>query len=393
MLRTRPVVLLPWLLCAVTLTLLVLAAVVKVADPGTGGTNEEAIGAAAEALGFVSFPVVGAVLAARMPANPYGWVWCALGVAYTLLVLAAALHDSGAVTGWWLLAGAHLAYLALCALLALVFLLFPTGRLPGPRWRWLSRSTVALGIGLAATTPFTPSLIAPDTRPPWALDGAAGRLLAALVDVGGFSVLVPVLIAVASVFTRFRGADRTERQQLEWFVLAAAVNAAYITVELVGVPSWIPPLVWQITGVIALNSIPVAVVIAVLRYRLYEIDRIVSRTVTYGALTAAIFAVYLIVVAVVPQLGLPAGSSDAVVAAATLAVAALVGRVRRRLQAVVDRRFDRERYDAGRAVDAFAARLREQVDLDEVVDGLRGMVGATVAPTRVAVWVRPADRR
>ncbi len=140
---------------------------------------------------------------------------------------------------------------------------------------------------------------------------------------------------------------------------------------------------------VSLALFPAAVLVAVLRYRLYDIDRIVSRTVTYGVLTATIVVVYVAVVALLSQLGLPEGSSDVVVAAVTLTVAGVAGPVRRRLQAAVDRRFDRARYDAARAVDAFAARLRDQVDLDEITGGLRDTVAATVAPGRVSVWLRP----
>jgi hypothetical protein len=133
--------------------------------------------------------------------------------------------------------------------------------------------------------------------------------------------------------------------------------------------------------------------VAVLRYRLYEIDRIVSRTVSYGLLSAALIGMYLLVVALLRPLLEPlTGSSTLAVAGSTLAVAAVFNPARRRLQAAVDRRFDRARYDAARAVDAFAARLRDQVDLDEITASLCDTVVATVAPGRVAVWLRPADR-
>ena len=140
---------------------------------------------------------------------------------------------------------------------------------------------------------------------------------------------------------------------------------------------------------VSLALFPAAVLVAMLRYRLYDIDRLVSRTVTYGLLTAAIVVAYVLGVGLLSQLGLPEGSSDVAVAAVTLAVASLAGQVRRRLQSAVDRRFDRARYDAVRAVDAFAARLRDQVDLDEITAGLRDTVAATVAPGHVSVWLRP----
>src|SRR6185369_10244327 len=151
----------------------------------------------------------------------------------------------------------------------------------------------------------------------------------------------------------------------------------------------LPVLVSDVLSAVGFALLPVAVGVAMLRYRLYEIDRIVSRTVSYGLLTAGLIGLYLLVVALLrPLLEPVTGSSSLAVAASTLAVAAAFNPARRRLQAAVDRRFDRARYDAGRAVQDFAARLRTQVDLDEVTDGLRDTVVATVAPTRIAVWLR-----
>src|SRR3712207_3415516 len=157
------------------------------------------------------------------------------------------------------------------------------------------------------------------------------------------------------------------RSQLAWFRYAAVLTVVLLVLNAVGL---LPGRVFSLVLLSAsLALFPAAVLIAVLRYRLYEIDRIVSRTVTYGLLTATIVVAYVLVVALLSQLGLPGGSSDLVVAAVTLAVAGVVGRVRRRLQSAVDRRFDRARYDAAQAVDAFAARLRDQVDLDEIKIG------------------------
>jgi hypothetical protein len=151
----------------------------------------------------------------------------------------------------------------------------------------------------------------------------------------------------------------------------------------------VDPRLWAILDAVSFALLPTAVGIAVLRYRLFEIDRIVSRTVSYGLLTAGLIGLYLLVVALLRPLLEPlTGNSSLAVAGSTLAVAAVFNPARRRLQAIVDRRFDRARYDAARAVDAFAGRLRSQVDLDEVTMGLRETVVATVAPTRVAVWLR-----
>jgi hypothetical protein len=385
--RSKLLGLLPWLLCASGLTLLVAAATLRLVLGGRSGVaDDENIVSVVEMLGFVGFPVVGAVIAARLPANPYGWVWCALGVSYGVLAVSAAVAEGRALPGRLVTAVGYLAFLGLAVLLLFVFLLFPTGRLPSRRWRWLSRATVGMGLLLAVATPVGPSALGLDSRGP--PGGAAGRLVADLVVAGVTGMFVLVLVAMASVIGRFRRAGPVERQQLKWFVLAAVVNAIYFLADLlVGVP--VPQGAWVVAQVVAISSLPLAVGIAVLRYRLYEIDRIISRTVSYGLLTGGLIGLYLLLVNVLrPLLEPVTGSSALAVAGSTLAVAAVFNPARRRLQAAVDRRFDRARYDAARAVDAFAARLRDQVDLDEVTAGLRDTVVATVAPTRVAVWLR-----
>jgi hypothetical protein len=340
-----------------------------------------------QVLGVALVPLVGALIAARLPANPYGWLWCALGLLYGVLALLDGLQRVGAIPAWLALAIVGATFVAILCLLVLVLLLFPTGRLPGPGWRWLVRGTVILATAFLLLIPFAPPF-EPDVEPgPWAVGGRAGDVISAVLDRGITVMFLLVITAALSVLLRFRRAGPVERQQLKWFVLAAVVASVGITIDVTGIP--ISEQVWAVLDAISFALLPVAVGIAVLRYRLYEIDRILSRTVSYGLLTAGLIGLYLLVVALLrPLLEPVTGSSALAVAASTLAVAALFNPARRRLQDVVDRRFDRARYDAARAVDAFAARLRVQVDLDEVTAGLRDTVVTTVAPTRVAVWLR-----
>ena len=380
----RPPSWLPWALCAVGVTLLGLADLVLIVSSGT--SVEEILTSSAETLGLISFPVVGAVIAARLPANPYGWVWCAVGFANGVVVLSAALAEAGSGFGGLMDAVAYLSFLVFVGLLVFVALLFPTGRLPSRHWRWVARATVGLGVLLAVATPFAPTALDP-SHGPWQPSGAAGSLLTGVVATATGAMFLLVVVAMASVIPRYWHARLVERQQLKWFVLAALVNGVYLSGDLLfGIPVG---GIWVLTDFLVPSLIPVAIVLAVLRYRLYEIDRIVSRTVSYGLLTAALVGLYLLVVALLrPVLEPLTGNSSLAVAASTLAVAAVFNPARRRLQAAVDRRFDRARYDADRAVQAFAARLRTQVDLDEVTAGLSDTVAATVAPTRVAVWLR-----
>ena len=375
---------LAWVLCAVGVTLLGLAALVRLVGAET--SVETTLTVAIETLGPVSFPLVGAVIAARLPGNPYGWMWCALGIANGILVLSAAVAESSAGDGRLTDVVAYLSYLALVALIVFAAVLFPTGRLPSRRWRWLPRATVAICVLLAVATPFAPTVL--DASPGvWQPSGAVGGLLARLVETATAVLFLLVLIAMASVIPRFRRAGPVERQQLKWFVLAAVVNVAYLAVDLlVGIPDG---GIWVLVAVLVPSLFPVAIGLAVLKYRLYEIDRIVSRSVSYGLLTGGLALLYLGLVALLRPLLEPiTGGSSLAVAGSTLAVAAVFNPARRRLQAAVDRRFDRARYDAAIAVEHFAARLRDQVDVDQVVGGLRDTVAATVAPTRVGIWLR-----
>jgi hypothetical protein len=372
-------------LCAVALGVIGLGAWASWA------VGEEPLSEDAVSLGLAGVPVVGALIAARMPANPYGWVWCGVGLAFASADGARPIVRLSGGPAWlaWLLE--VFGWVPFLGLMTLVFLLFPTGRLPSSRWRWLGRAAVVVPTLVVLVGLVAPNLDDPSQSTPWALRGTAGHAADLVLLVGVYVLFGLVLVAITSLVPRFRRADAVERLQLTWFLYAAGAYAVLFALNAFGValPSQLDGVVYGI----GFALLPVSVGIAVLRYRLYDIDRIVSRTVSYGVLTAALVALYLLVVALLRPLLEPlTGSSSLAVAASTLAVAAVFNPARRRLQAAVDRRFDRARYDAARAVDGFAARLRDQVDLDEVTTRLRDTVTATVAPTRVAVWLREPAR-
>ena len=378
----------PWALCVVTLGLLVVGNWLRWSLPedvlaDDFGWQDGAV----EALGLVGIPVVGALIATRLPANPLGWIWCAIGLAYAVssagrpivVALDGPLWAAFLLEGW--------GFVSLISLFAFVFLLFPTGRLPTRPWRWVARAAAATGALLWVAVPFVSDSGDATGSGPWALRGPAARYLEEAITAGVYVMFALVLAAMASLVLRFRRAGPVERRQLTWFVYATVVNAVVLVPEVFDL---LPAtLFWTAVGSVTFALLPVAVGIAVFRYRLFEIDRIVSRTVSYGLLTAGLIALYLLVVALLRPLLEPlTGSSALAVAGSTLAVAAAFNPARRRLRATVDRRFDRARYEADRAVQAFAARLRTQVDLDEVTAGLRDTVVDTVAPTRIAVWLR-----
>jgi hypothetical protein len=377
----------PWALCAVSLAMLILSNTLRWLFPDDVGQLDWLAGTIA-ALGIAGIPVVGALIASRLPANPYGWLWCAVGLAYAVNDLAGPLAGVLDWPSWvqWILVG--WSFVCLIGLFVFVFLLFPTGRLPTSRWRWLARTDVLITLLLVVLVPLIADPDDPSTTSPWAVRGTVGRYLGPAAITGVYGIFGLVLVAMFTLVLRFRRGRSVERRQLSWFLYATAVNAVFLVLDSVlGVlPS---TLFVEVVSAASFALLPLAVGVAVFRYRLFEIDRIVSRTVSYALLTAGLIALYLLVVAFLRPLLEPlTGSSALAVAGSTLAVAAVFNPARRRLQAVVDRRFDRARYDAARAVEAFAARLRDQVDLDEITAGLRDTVVATVAPGRVAVWLR-----
>jgi hypothetical protein len=195
-----------------------------------------------------------------------------------------------------------------------------------------------------------------------------------------------VVVGALSLVVRFRRARGTERQQLGWVALAAALMMLAVPVVLVAVALGGPILVDWVAAVWVV-VLPVAVGAAVLRYRLYDLDRIISRTVAYGLLTLLLGGGYALVVLGLGQL--LGRESPLVVAAATLAVAALFQPARRRVQAVVDQRFNRRRHDATRIIQGFGARLRDQVDLDTLTTDLLAVVDQTMQPTQASLWLRP----
>ena len=379
----------PWVLCALSLGMLILSNTLRWTFRADIPADEmDWLAGTVSGLGIAGIPVVGALIAARLPGNPYGWVWCAVGLAYGVNDLARPLARALGWPPWvqWLLVG--WGFVSLIGLFVFVFLLFPTGRLPTRRWRWLARADVALTGLLLVAVPLIADPDHPSTVSPWAVHGRIGSYLATAAISAVYGIFILALAAMFSLVLRFRRGGAVERRQLTWFLYATAVNAVFLVLD--SVLGVVPAtLVGELGSAVTLALLPLAVGVAVFRYRLFEIDRIVSRTVSYGLLTAGLIGLYLLVVAFLrPLLEPVTGSSALAVAASTLAVAAVFNPARRRLQAAVDRRFDRARYDAARAVDAFAARLRGQVDLDEIAVGLCDTVAATVAPGRVGVWLR-----
>jgi hypothetical protein len=339
---------------------------------------------------------VGAVLAGRRPRHPVGWLLLALGLSETASGVADGYARYGLVARPGALPGAHWVaiyspatlYLGfLCV--GLVLLLTPSGSLPSPRWRWwawlaaagpvLFLLALTAGPGLVIA-PYD-SVIDPVTVP--ALAGTVRTAIAVAIAIaaGGLAV------GSWSVVVRFRRARGTERQQLRWVAFAAALTVPTAAVVLVGVAVSVTgaALIVLAAGV-CMALLPLAVGAAILRYRLYDLDRIISRTVAYGLLTLLLGGGYATIVLGLGQL--LGRDSSLVVAGATLAAAAGFQPLRRRVQDLVDRRFNRRRHDAAQTIAAFSARLRDQVDLDTLTGELLAVVDQIMQPTQASLWLR-----
>jgi hypothetical protein len=345
-------------------------------------------------LAIVVAATVGAVLASRRPAHPVGWLLLALGLAVAASGVADGAARYGLLARPGALPGARWAatwspatlFLAL-ACVGFVLLLTPTGSLPSPRWRWWARVAAAGPALLLAGVTFGPFTIPPyqSLDKPLAVPALAGVLLGATVL--AFALIAAGLMAGAwSLVLRFRRARGIEHQQLRWVALAALLVTMTILVALAGMAVGNPFLIIWGAGV-SFATLPPAIGAAILRYRLYDLDRIISRTLAYGLLTLLLGGGY---VGLVLGLGQLLGrDSSLVVAAATLAVAAVFQPARRRIQQAVDRRFNRRRHDAARIIEGFGDRLREEVDLDTLTAEVLGVAEQTMQPTRASLWLRP----
>jgi hypothetical protein len=346
-------------------------------------------------LGFLIATTVGALVASRRPRHPVGWLLLGFALALTASGVITAYVAYGLVARPGALPAAHVVAryypatgAAALALLSLVLLLTPTGSLPSARWRWWAVITAATPLALVLVVAVVPGRLDPQlllADSPFS-DRALGGVLLVATRVALAVTALAVVVAAGSLVVRFRRAQGVERQQLRWVALGAALMVLAVPVVLVPVALGIPILVdW--VAVVWLVVLPVAVGAAILRYRLYDLDRIISRTLAYGLLTLLLGGGYALVVLGLGQL--LKRDSPLVVAAATLAVAAVFQPARRRVQAVVDRRFNRRRHDATRMIEGFGARLRDQVDLDTLTADLLGVIDQTMQPTQVSLWLRP----
>jgi len=346
---------------------------------------------------LLAFALVGAVVAQHQPRNPVGWLFLGLGLiegsfelayGYTHYSLAVTSLPGTSWTAWFSNWSSPLSP----ALIGLAFLLFPDGRLLSRRWRaavWFC----VLGIApVFATYALAPGPVAefPSVRNPAGVDGL-GFLRDTPVDVFIVAIL---LLAVASIVVRLRRSVGVEHQQVKWFAWSGGLVVGFLIISSVAavLVEGDDGLAGQIAGqvfAVILCGLPASAGIAILRHRLYDIDRLINRTLVYGALSAVLVATYLGSVLLFRLVLDPLiGESDLAVAASTLAVAALIRPLGSRIQAVVDRRFYRSKFDGVRTLQDFSARLRDELDLAAVGADLRSVVDDTMQPAHVSLWLR-----
>lgn len=397
-----------WALCAAAVALLTLGL-------GLVARNEpdSFFSFASLAVPFMAYPLVGAFVASRRPANPIGWIFCAVGLTiglwffggqyavYSLLtapdvtpggVFAAVVGEFVGETGWDLIT-------------MFLPLLFPDGRLLSPRWRavaWAAATVIALQTAADVFSPGPFTLVSFGSRVPLQANplglSALAGVAPVLSDILQILSLGVVAICVISPILRFRQARGRERQQLKWFALAALPMALiFVATTFLAAPSGtqFPPVtdLWRLTlGVataVAIAAFPVATGLAIVRYHLYDLDRLINRTLVYTMVTALLLLVYFSSVLLFEQVLRPftgQGAEPAIVAS-TLLIAGLFNPVRVAAQRFIDRRFYRHKYDATRTLQAFSATLRDEVDLDELAERLTRVVGETMQPSRLSLWL------
>ena len=401
-----------WGLTVLTLAVLAAALVFTVLNTSRIGMGRIGLGAILSAA-VLLYAASGRLIASRLPDNAIGWLLGSIGLSVATSMFAEQYALYGVATAPGAVPAAKavgcLASVGAFATVLLLFcivLLFPDGHLPSPRWRPVLWAMVVVFAGwgtqqFQADTTVTGGL----TNALQAGDATYPNPVGFLPRHGWYSDLLTVIFVlailtviavVASVFARRRGASPERRQQLAWLGYVGALTVVWILS--MGLANWLLPshlnngwlgeLFWGLVVITPVAGIPVACVVAVLKYRLYDLGRIVSRTVSYAIVTGLLVGVYAGLVLLAT--GLTGRTSPVAVAGATLAAAALFGPLRSRVQRRVDHRFNRARYDAERMLAAFAARLKEELDADAVTEDLARSVHTALGPAHISIWL-PRD--
>jgi hypothetical protein len=401
---TRVAAWLAWSLWVSTVALMALTAVFRTLYPLPEAATRGA-DLAVSILFIATFPTVGALIASRRPENPIGWVFCAMSLVTTIAVLLGHYAEYSLVVERGAFPRAQTAAWAenwiwpvALSPVGFFLLLFPDGHPPSRRWRLVAWLLAAALAGWFVSQAFVPGPLVnagyESVRNPYGVE-ALGDVLKVLGSVSGFLLLGSVLASAISLLIRFRRSGGDERRQLEWVAYAGALVMLVLVIQL-GVETSAPQNealveVFNLILTVSLCCVPVSAAIAIFKYRLYDIDILINRTLVYGALTASLALVYFggVVSLQYALRNLTGQESQLAVVASTLAIAALFVPLRRRAQGFVDRRFYRKKYDAVKTLEEFSYKLREETDLDALNDDLVGVVRETMQPAYVSLWLRP----
>src|SRR5215211_7671344 len=335
----------------------------------------------------VGYSVIGAVIASRLPNHPIGWICCATGLIAAIdhfggeyAVYAVLANPEALVGGQAMLWFSLWVWIFMFGLIVFLLLLFPTGRLPSSRWRtfaWVSVAVISAGV-------IWSSIISPDVG----FNAPPSPVQLSVLLLGG--------VAAASVVIGRRGARGVERQQIKWLLYVGPIFFVASGLHIGFYYFWLPEGSWGLWAsyllvIVGGLSGPIAIGVAILRYRLYEIDILINRTLVYGSLTATLIVLYFGGIVVLQRVFvfLTGQQSTLAVVASTLLIAALFTPLRRRIQSLIDRRFYTRKYDARKTLETFSAQLRDETDLDSLSSDLVGVVAETMQPTHVSLWLRP----
>lgn len=373
----------------------------------TGTVTQNLLATYSLVVAFFAFPTIGAIIISRRPSNTVGWLFCLIGIgtAYTSFdaaVVAAALANH---TDTSLLVGivdalGNLIWGLNISMGLLLLMLFPNGKLPSRRWRPLLWLTIALIVLDAIATIFKPGALESDgrVRNPLGITGV-GDVLAAIDNVAHLFMPVLALAAVISLVVRFVKSRDAQRQQIKWFVYGVLMMVVIIVLSALFIPetSWLS----NVTFALGFLMLPLGAGIGVLRYKLFDIDIIINRTLVYGLLTVILAGIYFGGVVGAQSLfnvitrrtvsSLSTGQSPVLIVVTTLLIAALFQPLRRRLQQFIDHRFYRSRYDAKKTLDRFGASLRSEVELAHLTNSLLETVDQTMRPAHTSLWLRTPE--
>jgi hypothetical protein len=405
---TRAATRIAWLMWALSMLVVALSVPLYLSIPAlrpSGITDvPDTVGAVLFTALVLSFSTVGALIATRQLQNTVGWILLVAGFALAATILTGGYLDFSLAAGRERLPGTEwVAWFAQWVwvpgfgpALTFLLLLFPNGRLPSRRWRPVGWLAVAAMVTLALGSAFTPGPFVdrPEVRNPLGLAPFAGGLL----EEGGVGWLLfagSVVCSATSMVVRFRRARGEERQQIKWFALAAAFAAVgWVAITFAyGSEESLVVVGAQLLQLLSFLGIPLAVGIAILKYRLYDIDVVINRTLVYGSLTATLALIYFGGVATIQAIFRALTGQEQqpqlAVVVSTLVIAALFNPLRRRIQSFIDRRFYRSKYDARKTLEAFSTRLRDETDLEALNNELVGVVRETMQPAHVSLWLRP----